>query len=182
MRKYVCSDLKIYTQPDLICPTLAGAGVCSVKVDGVPLAFASRLNGAVPALVESATARLRYVARAGGQRSFLQVVRVACLAARVGRDAAALALGGSLHTVTRKVSARLSARWIEGCLHLFLCAVAGALLWLLWLLWLFFSTFTPAIMGVACFSFLTLGEQGDSSFTVALAEARVDIFSGRTSL
>ena len=40
MRKYVCSDLKIYTQPDLICPTLAGAGVCSVKVDGVPLAGA----------------------------------------------------------------------------------------------------------------------------------------------
>ena len=30
---------------------------------------------------------------------------------------------------------------------------------------------------VACFSFLTLGEQGDSSFTVvALAEARVDVF------
>ena len=84
--------------------------------------------------------------------------------------------------ITANVSARLSARWIDGCLHLFLCAVAGALLWLLWLLWLFFSTFTPAIMGVACFSFLTLGEQGDSSFTVALAEARVDIFSGRTSL
>ena len=83
--------------------------------------------------------------------------------------------------ISAKVSARLSARWIEGCLHLFLCAGAGALLWLLWLLWLFFSTFTPAIMGVACFSFLTLGEQGDSSFTVvALAEARVDAFSGRT--
>ena len=78
--------------------------------------------------------------------------------------------------ISAKVSARLSARWIEGCLHLFLCAVAGALRWLLWLLWLFFSTFTPAIMGVACFSFLTLGEQGDSSFTVALAEARVDVF------
>ena len=79
--------------------------------------------------------------------------------------------------ITALVSARLSARWIEGCLHLFLCAVAGALRWLLWLLWLFFSTFTPAIMGVACFSFLTLGEQGDSSFTgVALAEARVDVF------
>ena len=65
-----------------------------------------------------------------------------------------------------KVFARLSARWIEGCLHLFLCAVAGALRWLLWLLWLFFSTFTPAITSVACFSFLTLGEQDDSSFTV----------------
>ena len=78
--------------------------------------------------------------------------------------------------ITALVSARLSARWIEGCLHLFLCAVAGALRWLLWLLWLFFSTFNPAIMGVACFSFLTLGEQGDSSFTVALAEARVDVF------
>jgi hypothetical protein len=33
-------------------------------------------------------------------------------------------------------------------------------------LWLFFSTFTPAITSVACFSFLTLGEQRDSSFTV----------------
>ena len=58
-----------------------------------------------------------------------------------------------------KVFARLSARWIEGCLHLFLCAVAGALRWLLWLLWLFFSTFTPGITSVACFSFLTLGKQ-----------------------
>ena len=75
MRKYVCSDLKIYTQPDLICPTLAGAGVCSVKVDRVPLAFASRLGGDVPARVESGTARLRHVAKAGDQRTCLQVVR-----------------------------------------------------------------------------------------------------------
>ena len=44
---------------------------------------------------------------------------------------------------------------IEGCLHLFLCAVAGALRWLLWLLTalaLLLLTFTPAIMGVACAS------------------------------
>ena len=103
--------------------------------------------------------------------SRLQVVRVAYLAARVGRDAAVPALLGAASIAT-KVFARLSARWIEGYLHLFLCAVAGALRWLLWLLWLFFSTFTPAITSVACFSFLTLGEQGDSSFTVA--EARVN--------
>ena len=50
------------------------------------LAVASLLGSNVPALVESATALRRDVARAGGQR--LQVVRIACLAARVGRDAA----------------------------------------------------------------------------------------------
>ena len=60
----------------------------SAKVDGVRVAVASLLGG-VPALVESATALRRDVARAGGQRSSL-------LAARVGRDAAALALGGSV--------------------------------------------------------------------------------------
>ena len=50
------------------------------------LAVASLLGSNVPALVESATALRRDVARAGGQR--LQVVRIACLAARVRRDAA----------------------------------------------------------------------------------------------
>ena len=50
------------------------------------LAVASLLVSNV--LVESATALRRDVARAGGQRSRLQVVRIACLAARVGRDAA----------------------------------------------------------------------------------------------
>ena len=79
-------------------------------------------------------------------------------------------------SIAAKVFARLSARWIEVCLHLFLCVVAGALRWLLWLLLLFFSTFTPGITSVACVSFLTLGEQGegDSSFTVA--EERVNTF------
>ena len=48
----------------------------SAKVDGVPVAVASLLGG-VPALVESATALRRDVARAGGQRSSLQVVRPA---------------------------------------------------------------------------------------------------------
>ena len=108
MRKYVCSDLKIYTQPDLICPTLAGAGVCSVKVDGVPLAFASRLSGDVPALVESATALRRDVARAGGQR--LQVVRIARLAARVRRDAAGV--HASFHnSVIAERAAQRRERW-----------------------------------------------------------------------
>ena len=49
------------------------------------LAVASLLGSNVPALVETLR---REVARAGGQRSRLQVVRIACLAARVGRDAA----------------------------------------------------------------------------------------------
>lgn len=49
------------------------------------LAVASLLGSNVPALVETLR---RDVARAGGQRSRLQVVRIACLAARVGRDAA----------------------------------------------------------------------------------------------
>ena len=47
----------------------------SAKVDGVRVAVASLLGG-VPALVESATALRRDVARAGGQRC-LQVVRPA---------------------------------------------------------------------------------------------------------
>ena len=49
------------------------------------LAVASLLGSNVPALVETLR---RDVARAGGQRSRLQTVRIACLAARVGRDAA----------------------------------------------------------------------------------------------
>ena len=49
------------------------------------LAVASLLGSNVPALVETLRGD---VARAGGQRSRLQVVRIACLAARVGRDAA----------------------------------------------------------------------------------------------
>jgi hypothetical protein len=45
------------------------AGVRSAKVDGVRVAVASLLGGTIPPLVESATALLRDVARAGGQRS-----------------------------------------------------------------------------------------------------------------
>ena len=92
-------------------------------------------------------------------------MRVACLAARVGRDAAAPALGGSLNS---SQGIRAPERPLDrGLLTLVpLCGRRRVLRWLLWLLWLFFSTFTPAITSVACFSFLTLGEQGDSSFTV----------------
>ena len=42
----------------------------SAKVDGVRVAVASFLGGTIPPLVESATALLRDVARAGGQRSY----------------------------------------------------------------------------------------------------------------
>jgi len=45
------------------------AGGRSAKVDGVRVAVASLLASSIPALVEGATALLRDVARAGGQRS-----------------------------------------------------------------------------------------------------------------
>ena len=45
------------------------AGMHSAKVDGVRVAVASLLGGTIPPLVESATALLRDVDRAGGQRS-----------------------------------------------------------------------------------------------------------------
>ena len=83
-------NTKVFTQR--AAPLMAfgharqAAGPCSAKADGVRLAVASLLGSNVLALVESATALRRDVARAGGQR--LQVVRIACLAARVRRDAA----------------------------------------------------------------------------------------------
>ena len=92
-------------------------------------------------------------------------MRVACLAARVGRDAAAPALGGSLNS---SQGIRAPERPLDRGL-LTLVPLRGrrrAALAAVAVLWLFFSTFTPAITSVACFSFLTLGEQGDSSFTV----------------
>jgi len=83
-------NTKVFTQR--AAPLMAfgharqAAGPCSAKADGVRLAVASLLGSNVLALVESATALRRDVVRAGGQR--LQVVRIACLAARVRRDAA----------------------------------------------------------------------------------------------
>ena len=60
---------------------------------------AARLIGSeVPASIESAAALDRDGRVAKRKRSTLQVVRVTCLAARVGRDAAALALGGRVHS------------------------------------------------------------------------------------
>ena len=55
------------------------------RLAGCAWLSASLLGSNVPALLETLR---REVARAGGQRSRLQVVRIACLAARVGRDAA----------------------------------------------------------------------------------------------
>ena len=58
-------------------------------------AAASLIGSEVPASIESAAAlvdRDGRVARDASKRSTLQVVRVTCRAARVGRDAAALAL------------------------------------------------------------------------------------------
>ena len=52
--------------------------MCSDKVDGVPLGFASLLGSNIPALVEGATARLRYVARAGGQRAMAGRTMACC--------------------------------------------------------------------------------------------------------
>ena len=71
------------------------------------LAVASLLGSNVPALVETLR---REVARAGGQRSRLQVVRIACLAARVGRDAAGV--HASFHnSAIAERAAQLRERW-----------------------------------------------------------------------
>jgi len=66
--------------------------------DSICGAAASLVGSEVPTSIESATALDRDGRVARRKRSTLQVVRVTCLAARVGRDAAALALGGRVHS------------------------------------------------------------------------------------
>ena len=85
------------------------AGACSAKADGVRLAVASLLGSNVP--VESATALRRDVARAGGQR--LQVVRIACLAARVRRDAAGVHASFHNSAIAERAAQRRE-RWPGG--------------------------------------------------------------------
>ena len=67
-------------------PAALTARAYSAKVDGVRLAVASLLSRNVPAFIRDAAALLRDVATARRQCSTLQVVRIACLAARVERD------------------------------------------------------------------------------------------------
>ena len=90
-------------------PVLA-ARACSAKVDGVRLAVASLLSRNVPACVRDAAALLRDVASACRQCSTLQVVRIACLAARVERDAAGV--HASFHnSVIAERAAQRRERW-----------------------------------------------------------------------
>ena len=104
-----------------------------------------------------------------GKRSTLQVVRVTCLAARVGRDAAALALGGRVHSSQGACAAERQADM--GLLDLVL--LCGRRSWrrlVGLLLFCFFCSFRlPDAWSVAFFSFLTTsvdapGEQSTSVF------------------
>jgi hypothetical protein len=91
-----------------------------------------------------------------GKRSTLQVVRVTCLAARVGRDAAALALGGRVQWQSRCVCA--AERQADmGLLDLvLLCGRRWRrLVGLLLLLLLLLLPLLPDAWSVAFFSFLT---------------------------
>ena len=117
------------------------------------LAVANLLGSNAPALVESATALRRDVARAALAASAPD--SRLCGSPALPHESGVMPLRlrlGAASSRAAKVSARLSARWIEGCLNLFFRAVAGAVRWLLWL---FFSTFTSAVTSVACLSFLT---------------------------
>jgi hypothetical protein len=140
-----------------VCPPGAGLMVpaCAYlsSEDSIRGAAASLVGSEVPASIESGAALDRDGRVARRKRSTLQVVRVTCLAARVGRDAAALALGGRRESIAVKVPARLSARRIWGCLILFFSAVAGGGVWLGFF---FFCSFRlPDAWSVAFFSFLT---------------------------
>ena len=108
-----------------------------------------------------------------GKRSTLQVVRVTCLAARVGRDAAALALGGRVHSSQGACAAERQADM--GLLDLVL--LCGRRSWrrLVWLLLFCFFLLLPLArrvvrgLTVAFLSFLTTsvdapGEQSTSVF------------------
>ena len=72
-----------------------------------------------------------------------------------------------------KVSARLSARRIWGCLILFFCVVAGSAWLVVWLLMVVFSFFFSDVWLVAAFSFLTTS--GDAPGKQASVFVRVDI-------
>jgi len=118
---------------------------------------AARLIGSeVPASIESAAALDRDGRVARRKRSTLQVVRVTCLAARVGRDAAALALGGRVQWQSRCVCA--AERQADmGLLDLvLLCGRRWRrLVGLLLLLLLLLLPLLPDAWSVAFFSFLT---------------------------
>ena len=84
-----------------VCPPGAGpVPACAYlsSEDSIRGAAASLIGSEVPASIESAAALDRDGRVARRKRSTLQVVRVTCLAARVWRDAAALALGGRVHS------------------------------------------------------------------------------------
>ena len=137
--------------------------------DSIRGAAASLVGSEVPASIESAAALDRDGRVARRKRSTLQVVRVTCLAARVGRDAAALALGGRVHSSQGACAAERQADM--GLLDLVL--LCGRSWWRLVLVGLIFffcffcSVRLPDAWSVAFFSFLTTcvdapGEQSTS--------------------
>ena len=155
-----------------VCPPGAGlVPACAYlsSEDSIRGAAASLIGSEVPARIESAAALDRDGRVAKRKRSTLQVVRVTCLAARVGRDAAALALGGRVHSSQGACAAERQADM--GLLDLvLLCGRRWRrLVGLLLLLLLLLLPLLPDAWSVAFFSFLTTsvdapGEQSTSVF------------------